>query len=178
MMTPELFFAYSSGENKDGSKSERMPVLAAENWSYGTFWMQGGDSLNSSYTTSGTTIAQGNQASNLGFWAAGLSLKDIKLIDKLSHTVHFIYFKGTNAKEIAAMTNIRNNYGNLLTTKDSLFEVDVNSKYQIYEELSLGLELGYIAANFDKDVWAGSAIDRTKLDKDAYKAVLMLNYSF
>jgi hypothetical protein len=178
MMTPEVFFAYSSGENKDGNKSERMPVLAAENWSYGTFWMQGGDSLNSSYSTSGTTLAQGNQASNLGFWAVGLSLKDIKLIDKLSHTVNVIYFKGTNAKEIASMANIKNNYGNLLTTKDSLVEFDVNSKYQIYEELSLGLELGYIAANFDKDVWASSAIDRTKLDKDAYKAVLMLNYSF
>lgn len=176
MMTPSVFFAYSSGENKDGAKSERMPVLAAENWAYGTFWMQGGDSLANSYTTPGSTLAQGNPNSNLGFWAAGLSLKDIKLIDKLSHTVHFIYFKGTNAKEVATMANT-NNYGQLLTTKDSLFEVDVNSKYQIYEELSLGLELGYINADFDKTVWAAAGTN-DKLSKDAYKATFMLNYSF
>ncbi|MBI5518536.1 MAG: outer membrane homotrimeric porin [Desulfovibrio sp.] len=177
MMTPEVFFAYSSGENKDGSKSERMPVLSAENWAYGSFWMQGGDTLNTSYTAPGSTLAQGNPNSNLGFWAAGLSLKDIKLIDKLSHTVHFIYFKGTNAKEVATMANT-SGYGQLLTTKDSLFEVDLNSKYQIYEELSLGLELGYINADFDKNVWAAAGADRDKLSKDAYKAVFMLNYSF
>jgi hypothetical protein len=32
-------------------------------------------------------------------------------------------------------------------------EIVLISKYQIYEELSLGLELGYINADFDKDVW-------------------------
>ncbi|MDP2848872.1 MAG: outer membrane homotrimeric porin [Humidesulfovibrio sp.] len=177
MMTPQVFFAYSSGENKDGTKSERMPSLAAENWAYGSFWMQGGDTLNSSYTTPGSTLAQGNPQSNLGFWAVGLSLKDIKLIDKLSHTFNVIYFKGTNAKEVATMGDVTKNYGNLLTNKDSLVEVDLNSKYQIYEELSLGLDLGYINADFDKTVWA-TAGQQDKLSKDAYKAVFMLNYSF
>jgi len=173
MMTPEVFFAYSSGENGDLNKSERMPVLSGENWAYGTFWMQGGDTLVNSYTT---------PAQNLGFWALGVSLKDIKLIDKLSHTVHFIYFKGTNDKNMVNGANVGSDiyggYGSFLTEKDHLFEVDVNSKYKIYEELSLGLELGYINAHFDKDVWAGAAADSDQLSKNAYKAALMLNYSF
>jgi hypothetical protein len=173
MMTPELFFAYSSGEDDDLSKSERMPVLSGENWAYGTFWMQGGDTLTASYTT---------PARNLGFWAVGLSLKDIKLIDKLSHTVNVIYFKGTNDKNMvnAAQAAV-GTYGNFLTEKDSLVEVDLNSKYQIYDELSLGLELGYINANFDKTLWAGklgASANSSYLSKDAYKAALMLNYSF
>jgi hypothetical protein len=175
MMTPELFFAYSSGENSDLSKSERMPTLSGENWAYGTFWMQGGDSLIASNTT---------PADNLGFWAVGLSLKDIKLIDKLSHTVNLIYFKGTNDKSIVTATSVfmsGRSYGNVLTEKDSLWELDVNSKYQIYDELSLGLELSYIHTDFDKDLWAGhggASRDSSYLSKDAYKAALMLNYSF
>ncbi len=170
MMTPELLFAYSSGEDGTAGKSERMPVLRTQNWAIGTFWMQGGDTINTSYTT---------PEASLGFWAAGLSLKDIKLIDKLSHTFNAIYFKGTNDHDIikAGGLGARANYGRVLTDKDSLWEFDLNSKYKIYEELSLGLELGYIFTNFDKTVWAAAGNQDT-LDQDAYKAVFMLNYSF
>jgi len=168
MMTPEVFFAYSSGEGSNGVKSDRMPSLTGENFSYGTFWMQGGDSLANSYQGPGA----------LGFWAAGVSLKDIKLIDKLSHTVHLIYFKGTNNKAFAGQIG-QSGYGSILTTKDSLVEFDLNSKYQIYEELSLGLELGYINANFDKSLWsAATGWNSGQLSKDAYKATFLLNYSF
>ncbi|MGE4264532.1 MAG: outer membrane homotrimeric porin [Desulfovibrio sp.] len=168
MMTPSLFFAYSSGEDDDAGKSERMPVVAAENWAIGSFFMQGGDTISANYN---------DPSSVLGFWAAGLSLKDIKLIDKLSHTFNVIYFKGTNDEANVGRANF-GTYGQVLTEKDSLWEVDLNSKYQIYEELSLGLELGYIFNNYDKDVWAASANDRDNLDKNAYKAVLQVNYSF
>ena len=132
--------------------------------------MQGGDAINANYTT---------PMNSLGFWAAGLSLKDIKLVDKLSHTFNVIYFKGTNDKDIVRATGLTAaaNYGRMLTDKDSLVEVDLNSKYQIYEELSLGLELGYIFTDFDKDVWAGAG-SRDTLDENAYKAAFMLNYSF
>ncbi|OIN99287.1 MAG: hypothetical protein AUJ49_11435 [Desulfovibrionaceae bacterium CG1_02_65_16] len=175
MMTPELFFAYSTGDKDgNGATSGRMPVASGENWAYGTFWMQGGDALIANNT---------NPSQNMGFWALGLSLKDIKLIDKLSHTVHFIYFKGTNDKDsavnLAGTGPTKSGYGNVLTEKDSLFEVDLNSKYQLYDELSLGLELGYINANFDKGVWSSATgKNGSDLSKDAYKAALMMNYSF
>jgi hypothetical protein len=172
MMTPELFFAYSSGEDGTGTKSERMPVVSGENWAYGTFWMQGGDSVGyqGPYTA---------PSSNLGFWALGLSFKDIKLIDKLSHTVNFIYFKGTNDSSVATQLATHDGYGNVLTDKDHLFEVDLNSKYQVYDALSLGLELSYINADFDKTVWSkATGIGTGYLSKDAYKAALIMNYSF
>jgi len=71
-------------------------------------------------------------------------------------------------------------YGRTLTTKDSIFEIDLNSKYQIYEELSLGLDLGYINADLDKTSWARAlgGVGSENLSKDAYKAVVMLNYNF
>jgi hypothetical protein len=166
MMTPSLFFAYSSGEDSDAGKSERMPVVAAQNWSVGTFFMQSGDTIQTNNTP--RTV--------LGFWAAGLSLKDIKLIDKLSHTFNVIYFKGNNAKENVGRAGF-GTYGTVLTEKDSLWEVDLNSKYQVYEELSLGLELGYLFNNYDKDLWRASGANDT-LGQNAYRAVLQVNYSF
>jgi hypothetical protein len=175
MMTPEVFFAYTSGGNSDKTNDGRMATLSAENWTYGSFFMQTSDAL------SGTVASQTESDSkrNLGFWAVGLSLKDIKLIDKLSHTVNFVYFKGTNNNNIININNGTWAYGKTLTTKDSIFEFDLNSKYQIYEELSLGLELGYINAAYDKTMWGRAlGVDSSDLSKDAYKAAFMLNYSF
>ena len=181
MMTPELFFAYSSGESgnsTNGGKSDRMPVVGnPQTYALGSFWLQGGDSLNS---------GQMNYPSDtMGYWAVGLSLKDIKLIDKLSHTVHFMYIKGTNDVDYLKQTNVTATagtnaaYGRFLTTKDSLFEVDVNSKFQIYDELSLGLELGYINPNFNKNAWGAVNRDYQNYgNQDAYKAGLIVNYNF
>ena len=177
MMTPSAFFAYSSGENGNSTKSskgsERMPVVGSpQNYALGSFWLQGGDSQYASLYSSDTTM---------GYWALGASLKDIKLIDKLSHTVNLIYFKGTNnvdyLKENTTGTNA--SYSKFLTTKDSLWEVDLNSKYQVYEELTLALELGYINQNFDQSIWrATGGANANLVTKDAYKAALLMMYSF
>jgi len=105
-------------------------------------------------------------------------LKDIKLIDKLSHTFNVIYFKGTNDEANVGRANF-GSAGQVLTEKDSLWEVDLNTKYQIYEELSLGLELGYIFNNYDKDEWAARAGGSADIyDDNAYRAVLEVTYSF
>ncbi|MBA4356163.1 MAG: hypothetical protein C0405_00380 [Desulfovibrio sp.] len=177
MMTPSFFAAYSSGENGNSThgsgKSERMPVVGApQNYALGSFWLQGGDTIFGSFADPSTTM---------GYWALGLSLKDIKLIDKLSHTVHLMYIKGTNDADFLKDTVAGNgvSYGRFLTTKDSLWEFDLNSKYQIYDELSLGLELGYINASFDKSTWGAVNSDyNTYGSKSAYKATMLLNYSF
>ncbi len=180
MMTPSVFFAYSSGENGNsttgGGGSERMPVVGnPQNYALGSFFLQGGDSINMSYNAPSNTM---------GYWALGVSLKDIKLIDKLSHDVHLIYFKGTNdvdylKENIAGVQSTKAVYGSFLTTKDSLWELDVNTKYQVYDELALRLELGYINPSFNKDAWGGVNSDySTYGSKDAYKASLAVNYSF
>jgi len=182
MMTPEIFFAYSSGENgnssKGSGKSERMPVAGSpQNWALGSFWLQGSNSLISD-SLGGTT---GN---NLGFWALGLSLKDIKFFDKISHTANVIYFKGTNNVDYLKQQSLTGTsavnsatYGQFLTTKDSLWEVDLNTKYQMYDELALHLQLGYINTSFNKDAWLpvkGANLDQS----DAYKVSVIMNYTF
>ncbi|MBA4356164.1 MAG: hypothetical protein C0405_00385 [Desulfovibrio sp.] len=193
MMTPSAFFVYSSGEkgnSTDGGSggSGRMPLVAnPQNWAVGSFFFGDRDFVNGFPTNAGYV------RNTLGFWAAGVSLKDITFIDKLKHTAHLMYVKGTNDKRFITENGTtasgginalnRAYYGAFLTEKDSLWEVDFNTKYQIYDELSMYLNLGYINANFDKDVWgASSAANAGDIsaygNKDAYRVGLGMAYSF
>jgi len=185
MMTPQVFFTYSSGENGNSSKgggSERMPVVnAPQNWTIGSFFfgerLELGGSINN---TAGYT------SNTLGYWALGMSLKDIKLIDKLSHDFNLLYAKGTNNKDYLYESGgtVRNaNYAGFLTTKDSLWEVDFNTRYKIYDELTLLVYTGYIHADFDKDVWGASSVTNAADiqnygTSNAYKLGVGLNYFF
>jgi len=189
MMTPEVFFTYSSGENGNSSKdgtSERMPVVGTpQNWTVGSFFfgerLELGGSINN---TAGYT------SNTLGYWAAGISLKNITLFDKLSHDFNLLYARGTNDKNYlyelnnGGAGNVQNaKYGGFLTTKDSLWEVDFNSRYKIYDELTLLVYTGYINADFDKDVWGDSNVTNAADikqygSKNAYKVGVGLNYFF
>ena len=190
MMTPEVFFVYSSGEkgnstdgNEDGSN--RMPFLGKpQNWAVGSFFFGDRNFINPSASNAGYT------QNVMGFWTVGLSLKDIKIFDKMSHTAHLLYVKGTNDPDFLkeSVTTALNtsgvaNYGGFLTNKDSLWEVDFNTKYMIYDELAVNLDFGYINASFDKDVWgasskAAAADYRNYGSNDAYSARLGVAYSF
>jgi hypothetical protein len=190
MMTPSAFFVYSSGEkgnstdgNEDGSS--RMPFLGKpQNWAVGSFFFGDRNFINP------VPSSAGYSQNVMGFWTAGVSLKDIKLIDKMSHTAHLLYVKGTNDPDF--LKEINNtaldtlgvaNYGGFLTTKDSLWEVDFNTKYMIYDELAVNLDFGYINASFDKDTW-GASTKALRTDyqnygsNDAYSARLGVAYSF
>ncbi|MFW5837168.1 MAG: outer membrane homotrimeric porin [Desulfovibrionaceae bacterium] len=154
-MTPEFVFAYGSGENdKWDDGSERMPVLSNDgSWAVG------------SYFFGGSELLEGDMAdvSNVGFWTVGLQLKDITFIDKLSHAFNVLYVRGTNDHKLlkenpgraATMVGFDNGitYGRTLFDKDSLWEVDLNHRYQIYEELAAIVELSWVYADFDEDTW-------------------------
>ncbi len=181
MMTPSAFFVYTSGEKDPGSNGSqaihggggRMPVIAnPQTWTVGSFFFGDKD-----FITRGNTAADSTHE-NLGFWALGLSLKDIKLIDKVSHTATVMYAKGTNHKNYVINRNNGAVYGAMLTTKDSIWEVDFNTKYQMYNELALLLDLGYVNASFDKDVWRNVSARYNTDAKDAYKAAVSLTYAF
>ena len=189
MMTPSAFFVYSSGEkgnSTDGGKdgSNRMPSLGSpQTWAVGSFFFGDRNMI------SGYTGQDGYVQRIMGFWTAGVSLKDIKLIDKMSHTAHLLYVKGTNDKRFiterntTAGNNSNVSYGGFLTEKDSLWELDFNTKYMIYDELAVNLDLGYINASFDKGVWgASSAPNAASISQygsnDAYSARLGVAYSF
>ena len=175
-VTPELFFVYTTGESGNATthsgKSGRMPQLTQENWGVGSFFF-GGDAL-----ITGSIAAR---EASTGFWTAGLSLKNMSLVEKLAHTVHVLYIQGTNNKDIGAQYttaanqgNVRNiQYGRTLTTKDSVWEIDLNSKYPIYPELTAYLEMGLLFPSFSKSVWGDSYGGST-----AHKVSLGLSYEF
>lgn len=181
-MTPELFFVYTTGEDDNASKgngSERMPIIQASNWAVGSFFFGGDTLLDGSFPG-----AAGGRPTYLGFWALGLSLKDIQsFADGLTHTAHFIYAKGTNDKNIGAAynTGATNNYnvayGRTLTEKDSLIEIDFNTAYKVYDELTLTLDLGYINLDAKSSVWTTAATN-TQKGGDAWKISTGVVYAF
>jgi hypothetical protein len=152
-VTPSLVFAYGSGENDDPNDgSERMPALSYDGgWSVGTHFFGNGPL--------GTDI--GDQA-EMGFWTVGLQLEEITFIDKLSHSLYFVYAQGTNDHDLLEKNyngGLQGGelggivYGRTLFDKDNLYEVDFNHQYQIYDQLAAILELSWTYISYDEDTW-------------------------
>jgi len=161
-MTPEVFFAWTSGDDDDADyKGEgQMPIMPGStgDWALGSFFFGGDWGLKGSIDADDTA---------LGFWTLGVSLKDISFFEGLTHTVNVLYIKGTNDEDNAVTSDTSRSY---LTEEDSLFEVDLNSAYSIYDELTAYVELGWIAEDFDGKRDSGS--------DDAWKVSTGLNYKF
>jgi len=182
MMTPEAFFVYSSGDD-DSSKVRggRMPTLGnPQSWTVGSVFFGDADLISRGATTNGTGSYTGTVRNVMGFWTAGVSFKDIKLIDKLSHRVNLLYIQGTNDKDalsgLSSTAGYGNQFGRYLTTRDSLWEIDLNNKYQMYDELALMLNLGY--ANTDLHSYNGATTNTAKGDDNIYRATVSMVYSF
>lgn len=173
-VTPKVLFAYTSGEDDDTENgSERLPIVNND-WAFGTYYFGGSD------LTGGTDLDSNGQ---LGFWTVGLSFEDISFVEKLTHDIHFLYIKGTNDKDLiksaaaGSLTNISAD-GNFLTTEDQAFEIDFNTKYQIYDELAAIVEFGYINMDLDKETWEAYDANRAGKDDPALKLAVGLVYAF
>ncbi|WP_018123250.1 outer membrane homotrimeric porin [Desulfovibrio oxyclinae] len=170
-VTPELFFVYTSGEDGNssdsGGESERMPTLAAD-WAISSFYTDGNWGLSSAIA--------GNDPNLLGFWALGLAMNDFSFMEDLTHTARIIYYTGTNDEDWADDVNFADYknvaYGNTLTEEDHVWEVNFDSQYKIYDELTGYVELGWVNADLDEDIWGDDA------GGDAYKLSMGMNYSF
>ena len=152
-MTPELFFWYISGEDDDSDNSEIMPTISP-NFLVSSFGFDG--SKIGEGTAFGGGPVSGLDATTLPSWAIGLKLKKISLIQDLSHTFTIYYAKGTSDKDA----------GTDFDEEDSLVEINLDSKYQIYKELAAYLELGYLSDLADGE------------DERAYKCALGIRYDF
>ena len=64
--------------------------------------------------------------------------------------------------------------GLYLTTGDSAWEFDFDTKYEIYKNLAMHVELSYIKLNLDEVAWGHVRSD----DEKAYKAGIYLTYDF
>lgn len=170
---PKVVFTYTSGEDDDvDNGSERLPVLHSD-FGFGTYYQSG------SAFTGGTDLLQGNQN---GYWTIGLCLSDISFIDKLSHDLNFLYYQGTNDADLikqnkGGLTGI-NGDGTFLTDDDQAFEIDFNTKYQIYDELAAIVEFSYVNMDLDNDTWDGYGTTLRDGDSDSYKCAVGLIYEF
>ena len=182
--TPGIFGWYASGDDgnvKNGS--ERMPSIAGA----GNFTSFIGDG-----NLSWSPVANGCDwsMSYAGTWGIGGQLKDMSFLENVTHTFRIAYWGGTNApsmvkymKEASSWQGGYGGDGPYLTTNDGLLEFNLVNTWQAYENLSVNLELGYVANMIDKDTWKKAGYNNGagngSFDKqDAWKAQLVFQYSF
>ena len=182
--TPGIFGWYASGDDgniKNGS--ERMPSIAGA----GNFTSFIGDG-NLSWTANNGGCDM--SMSYAGTWGIGAQLKDMSFLEDVKHTFRVAYWGGTNApsmvkymKEASSWQEGYGGDGPYLTTNDGLLEFNLVNTWQAYENLSVNLELGYIANMIDKDTWKKSGYNNGAGNgsfekQDAWKAQLVFQYSF
>jgi hypothetical protein len=159
---PSVFFAYGSGmDDKIDNGDERMPYLD-ENWDAGTAWTGCSPTLKSDIDTHPT-----------GAWYLGAKLSQVSWMENLTHDFVVAYYRGTNHQDMAPYLT----YANDLTAKDSVFEADTYTYYDIYQELTAIMEFGVLFPDYDKEIWKGIAPQADAQDT-AWKVVFGLKYSF
>jgi putative uncharacterized protein LI0461 len=171
-MTPGLVGWYASGDDDDAMDgSERMPVIDSD-VALTSYGFDGG-TYNRSGVFNGTSLA--------GTWGILAQIKDISFVEDLTHVVRFGYIQGTNHTAMvgngtyqvskSSMADVGNDL--YLTTKDGLWEVNIDSQYNIYKDLSLCVELGYINLDYDESIWGNDTYNENN-----FKAAMSLNYKF
>lgn len=165
--TPGFFAWYASGDDKDDwrdNKFGRMPMLAGDDGFVATRMGNAG-----AFSIGDDTFI-GN--SGVGTWGVGLQLAELSFVEDLSHVARIAYYRGTNHKD--AIPTVWIGEAVYMTKKDWAFEVNFDSEYRIYENLSAVLELGWIHLNLDED----SHDYRNREDENAWNAQLSIQYAF
>ena len=177
---PGIFGWYASGD--DGSVkngSERMPSIAP----MGNFTSFMGDG-NLGW------VKQDYNTSYAGTWGIGLQIRDMSFMEDLKHTFRVAYWGGTNSPSMVKYMNSAYAWNNgsvdgpYLTTNDGLLEFNLVNTYQIYENLQMNLELGYVVNMMDRDTWRHTGFSNAGTyysqysKQDMWKAQLVFAYSF
>ncbi len=169
-VTPTLRGWYSSGDDSDPyDGSERLPSLRSisefTNFGYDGGWYDADQ------------IGVGSN----GQWGIGLHFDNIQLIEDLKHDLRFSYIQGTNNRAMADFyqlvgSDTTGTEGVYMTNHDKAWEIDFDTKYDIYKNLAMHVELSYIKFDMDEATW-GNDYKYVK-DDDAYKAGIYLTYKF
>lgn len=185
--TPGILGWYSSGDDSNPSNgSERMPSVSP----CGNFTSFMGDG-NWGWASSGRIYDR--NLSYAGTWGVGLQVRDMSFLEDLKHTFRAVYWGGTNSPTMAKYANSPWSWGSnyedgdigdvehYLTTNDGILEFNLVNSYQIYENLEVNLELGYMINFIDQDTWKrsnGGRMGDAYEKQDAYKAQLIFAYTF
>lgn len=176
--TPGIFGWYGSGDDGDiKNGSERMPSLRPN----GKFTSMFGDDVHYGGFND-------QRLSYSGTWGLGAQIKNLTFVKDLKHTARVAYWGGTNSEGMVKYATKRtdwnsyNDYeGVYLTTKDGMLEFNLNSEYKIYDNLSVGLGLGYVVNMMSPDVWQESSktwLGAGYSKQDIWKADLTFKYQF
>lgn len=179
--TPGIMAWYGTGDDDNiNNGSERMPTFSAS-WTGTSMGWEG-------YYSSRGDGAAVMSTENVGNWGVALYMKDISFLEKLTHTVLLARYQGTNDSKMASYISGANanvagggsrswsehtTNGLYLTTEDTVWEVNVNSVYAIYDNLEVSLELGYMNLDLDKKNWGVDSYSR-----NAYRIDTTLRYTF
>jgi hypothetical protein len=185
-VTPGIFGWWASGDSLSGAENGQLGRLP----NIGT---NGGAFKPTSFGTAGygNSIGQWGECGDvvgtgLGTWGVGIQLANATFIKDLSHTLRFAYYRGTNDSDIpgsnvwgAQVFKYRDD--NLyLTTNDSVFEINFDHTYKIYENLTAALELGWLHLNSDEETWGPGAVNGSEGHEstNAWKAQLLFTFAF
>jgi len=170
MVTPSLAFMYGTGEDDDPTDgSEVMPTLANGGAINGGFSLTHFGFDGNAWTESGGILG-----GRTDYWALALIIDDITFVENLTHKLTIAYGAGTSDSDLIKKHYAVLNNAPILTDEDTFWEVNFDSTYQIYENLSLAGKFGYVSVDRDSDVWGNALSD---LD-DAYKFTVILRYNF
>ena len=169
MVTASLVGFTSSGDDANANDgSETIPGISGGSWAPTTF---GTDGDYGSTTNTLDILTNGPGASGLG-----LKLTDLSFTENLTHTINLFYYKGTS-KSGAATALPWGGAGTVFTKKDSAVEINFESRYAIYENLTAVLDLSMVDVDFKSGIGARAA-SNAGLDETAYKGLVTFKYSF
>ena len=63
-----------------------------------------------------------------------------------------------------------------LTTADKAWEVNFDTQYKIYKDLTLAVEIGYINLDLDEGVWGKGTVNQYR--ENNVRGAVTLQYSF
>ena len=176
VMTPQVAFWYSSGEDKSTSNgSERMPTIRPA-------W---GPSSSFLFDTPTQAFGQAYVGTNVvGNWGFALSLNKISFVQDLTHRLTFTWAQGTNAPRALRNANLNWGVGNFmqmgrdLTWNEQVFAVNFDTQYNIYENLAAIVETGWSHLyGAQKSVWGRKFVNQAN-SGDAWKVAFGLQYKF
>jgi hypothetical protein len=179
--TPGIFGWYASGDkanSDDDGMMGRLVSFASDGGGFTPTSFGFGGSFSSGISEDGYVNGTG-----VGTWGIGIQLADVSFIEDLSHTLRVAYYRGTNDSDLIKKNPEYQKAGGYLrlshdvmylTDKDSVIEVNFDHKYQLYENLTMAVELGWLHLKTDKDTWGDNG-DETE---NAWKGQVMFKYSF
>lgn len=173
-VTPTLIGWWTTGDDGDiWNGSERLPTVSGSFEPTNFGW-------NGSFGNGigGQNGIMGGDPN--GTWGIGIALNDITFVENLSHQILFAVMGGTNnprAMKDKRVFNVLNNpyYNNpsgiMMTYADWAWELDFNTRYQLYENLAVFMESGVFDLHRAAYAWRTPAnyADDTQYNPDSVK---------